>query len=164
MTDPRDDYCPECDGWHAPATEQDNDEETALMVESAVTALSGEQGVRQTIFAGREDDVPGNCLQAAVATYFGKPLDLIPHFVVFPNWSEAVDLWLRQTTAGKLIWRRERATEIPSHRCLVIGKSPRGVFHICVADGGRIVWDPHPSDAGLTSVIEIWTFPAADHG
>jgi hypothetical protein len=35
------------------------------------------------------------------------------------------------------------------------GISPRGFGHRCVGVGGQLVWDPHPSRAGLVSVYSI---------
>ena len=35
---------------------------------------------------------------------------------------------------------------------MLCGQSPRGYAHAVVSEGGRIVWDPHPTRAGLTLV------------
>lgn len=45
-------------------------------------------GITQTILASEGDTnqldrVFGNCMQAAIATYFEKPLDWVPHFAQF---------------------------------------------------------------------------------
>ena len=34
---------------------------------------------------------------------------------------------------------------------LVSGKSPRGVYHVCIYLNGKLAWDPHPSREGLVT-------------
>jgi len=109
--------------------------------------------VTQTILAGREDGVPGNCIQAAVASLLSLPIDAVPHFLLWRIWSRALSDWLAERD---LAIRVRYVTEIPTERCIVAGRSPRGVAHVCVAEGGAIVWDPHPSRDGLVSVAEAW--------
>jgi hypothetical protein len=51
--------------------------------------MSSDQVV-QTILAGREDGVPGNCVQAAVASYLEVPIDAVPHFLL---WDDYLTCW-----------------------------------------------------------------------
>jgi hypothetical protein len=44
---------------------------------------------------------------------------------------------------------------IPEVPHLMSGISPRGYGHRCVGVGGRLVWDPHPSKAGLLTVYSV---------
>jgi hypothetical protein len=44
---------------------------------------------------------------------------------------------------------------VPEVPHLMSGISPRGFGHRCVGIGGRVVWDPHPSRAGLVTVYSI---------
>lgn len=111
-------------------------------------------GVDQTLLAGREDGIPGNCVQAAVATYLDLPLDAVPHFLLFEGWTEALTLWLR---GRGLEWHCHKPP-VPTERSIVAGMSPRGVSHACVAEDGAVSFDPHPSRAGLSSVDEVWFF------
>ena len=40
------------------------------------------------------------------------------------------------------------------------GRSERGVDHVCVGEGGQIVWDPHPSRSGLVEIHDVtWFVP-----
>jgi hypothetical protein len=82
--------------------------------------------VTQTILAGREDGVPGNCIQAAVASLLDLPIDAVPHFLLWEQWNVALAEWL--TERGYTI-RCRYTTEIPRERCIVAGVSPRGIAH-----------------------------------
>jgi hypothetical protein len=96
--------------------------------------------------------VLGNCLQASVASALGLELDAVPHFASFAWWTPAVRLWLR----GRCLdWRQ--VDGIPSGRSIVVGRTKRGTGdHAVVGDGGKVVWDPHPSRAGLTEVMHSY--------
>lgn len=107
----------------------------------------------QTILAGREDGVPGNCIQAAVASLLGLPLDAVPHVLLWDRWNHVLAEWL---TERGYTFRALYTAEIPFERCIVAGMSPRGVPHVCIAEAGQIVWDPHPSRDGLSRVDEAW--------
>lgn len=120
--------------------------------------------VTQTILADPElqkQGVYGNCFQAAVASLLDLPLDAVPHFAAFEWWPQAVQLWA---------WGRglrmvgERTQTIPERACIVGGRSPRGFAHVVVAEGGVIVWDPHPSRDGLTTVEDATWFEPLEEG
>jgi hypothetical protein len=126
-----------------------------------VTAASSINHVTQTILHDPDrPQVPGNCLQAAVASVLALPLDAVPNFATFLWWPQAMKFWAR---GRMLVVRNEQTATIPERLCVVGGKSPRGVDHACVAEAGRIVWDPHPSRAGLVSVDEVWWFEPWRH-
>lgn len=106
----------------------------------------------QTILATPElveQGVYGNCMQAAVATILRKPLDAVPHFGAFSYWPGALRLWLR---GEGLDYTHVKAPPIPQERAMLCGQSPRGYAHAVVSEGGAVVWDPHPSRDGLTTV------------
>ena len=112
----------------------------------------GDAGLTQTILATPElveQGVYGNCMQAAIATVLSKPMDAVPHFGAFASWPYALRLWLR---GEGLDYTIVSAPPIPNERAMLCGKSPRGHAHAVVSEGGRIVWDPHPSRDGLTEV------------
>jgi hypothetical protein len=133
---------------------------------------SVESGQTQTILASPDlvaQGVYGNCMQAAIATILSKPLDAIPHFGAFAWWPGALRLWLR---GEGLDYTVVKAPPIPQERAMLCGKSPRGHSHAVVSEGGRVVWDPHPSRDGLTEiagayVIHEWdankTDPNVEH-
>lgn len=112
--------------------------------------------ITQTILYDRDrPEVPGNCVQAAVASLLDMPLDAVPHFATFDLWLSAMRLWAR---GHELAMHHEPTSVIPDRSCLVSGKSPRGVTHAVVADAGKVVWDPHPSRAGLLTVTRAFWF------
>lgn len=102
-----------------------------------------------------ERGVHGNCLQAAVASVLRLDLEAVPHFVTFEWWPQALTLW---AYGRRLRVCGETTTEIPERLCIVGGVSPRGVSHVVVGAHGRVVWDPHPSREGLTSVRDVTWF------
>lgn len=109
-------------------------------------------GQTQTILASPELEakgVYGNCMQAAIATVLHKPIDAVPHIGAFTWWPGALRLWLR---GEGLDYHIVDGPEIPQERAMLVGKSPRGYGHAVVSEGGKIVWDPHPSRAGLIVV------------
>ena len=121
------------------------------------------EGVTQAIVAGHAESLPGDCLRASVATYFRRPLDEIPHFALFNSWHQALNLWLSDWyDLGARIRPAEELPYRPMY--LAIGGSPRNAdwSHVVVAHRGRILWDPHPSRAGLTDVRQTVDFYLLD--
>ena len=109
--------------------------------------------VTQQFTLAETPDVPGDCWRAAVASVLRKPLDLVPHFILFgDSWPQAFDLWLAWEGLRQ---HGTRTDVIPDEVCIVGGPSPRGILHACVGMNGRIVWDPHPSRDGLLSVTHV---------
>lgn len=135
---------------------------------------AAEWGVTQTILADAEQmerGVYGNCLQAAVASVLAVPLDAVPHFSAFLWWTGALELWARGfrkggSTSG-LVARTAPVgspDDIPLFRHVLSGMSPRGVQHSVVAEEGQVIWDPHPSRAGLVATQDaMWFEPRSDH-
>lgn len=130
-----------------------------------MTAIGEVREVTQTILFDRELNargVYGNCLQAAVASALGLDLDAVPHFGAFTWWEPAARLWLR---GRGLDWRMVQG--IPQGRSIVVGPTVRAIGdHAVVGDDCKVAWDPHPSQAGLTSVkfsylLEEWPKPGA---
>lgn len=126
----------------------------------------------QTITAGRADGhsvdgLPGNCLQAAVASMLDLQLDQVPHFAVYADWFGAMRRWARERDGdftyfefpvleqyqvgwdSVLAWGRQNNGHI-----LLSGPSPRGPFwHVVCGDVDlHLVHDPHPSGDGLLEV------------
>lgn len=124
--------------------------------------------VYQTYFGdGSNGAIPGNCMQAAVASLLELSLEYVPHFTKdMPSWSAsylALQHWLDQWDYGLLTINGEPACYgegwAPCHGLLhqfqyylVSGKSPRGLGHMCVGQQGVIVHDPHPDGGGLVSI------------
>lgn len=107
--------------------------------------------VTQTIMVGDGSGLPGNCLQAAVASLVGHDLEAVPHFALYPDWFDRLVQYGRPL-GYSLELRSPHSGSAPLFG-LLFGPSPRGVTH-AVAVEGDVIWDPHPSRDGLTSVSE----------
>jgi hypothetical protein len=110
--------------------------------------------------------VPGNCMQAAIASMLDLDLAAVPHFALFEDWRRALHMWARPYGWDTLSlgegphvqgWtltggaRLDRA-DLPDP-LLLLGTSPRGTDHAVVGTRyKRCVWDPHPSRVGLSEV------------
>jgi hypothetical protein len=113
--------------------------------------------VDQTLFG-----VPGgNCFAACVASILELDIRDVPYFMEDDFWKPRFDAWLkpqglsaRYYAFGDRPLRMEM--DVPIRGFYILhGTSPRG-NHAVVANGRRIVHDPHPSRQGLISIRE-WT-------
>ena len=133
----------------------------------------------QTIFAERDDGhsaagVPGNCIQACVASLLDLELHEVPHFAVYVDWFAAMRRWARERGGDftyyqfdqeqyaeawerQVEWGREHWAHV-----ILSGPSPRGPFwHVVVGNVDReVVHDPHPSRAGLLEVRDAIVYCA----
>lgn len=103
--------------------------------------------VTQTILHDQIPGVPGNCLQAAVASLLDLDLDDVPHFITHDDWLQYLVDWAR--ARGYLVVARPPDTV---RMGIAYGPSVRGVQHAVVWLDGCIAFDPHPTRAGLLSV------------
>lgn len=101
--------------------------------------------VTQTITVGDSSGLPGNCLQAAVASLLELDLEEVPHFALYDDWLERLVDFAHDHGYGV-----NNQPERPVFG-LAFGPSPRGVSHAVVCSGDE-TWDPHPSRDGLVSV------------
>ena len=125
--------------------------------------------------ANASTEVPGNCLQTAVASLLELPLDMVPHFAVFGNnWGGALTLWLSgrgarfvaytddpDTVAYFDYWSFESRPlgEAPADELLIAtGPSWNGPWgHVVLWQAGALVHDPHPSGRGIAGEpFEFW--------
>ncbi len=112
-------------------------------------------------------EMPGDCQRAALASILGLPYEDVPHFCRYGDGLESPDkhIWwwalvgfcaTLEPPYDVMGLKPDQVPE-PSESyddlfgCyMAIGKSPRGDYnHVVVARGGQIIWDPHPSRAGL---------------
>ncbi len=105
--------------------------------------------------------VPGNCMQAALATLLDLQIDDVPDFAA----GELADTGPRlkaywQRVDDFLAVRGLYRIGIPEQGLpglhLASGLSPRGAGHVVVRSGWQTVHDPHPSRADLASVDRLW--------
>ncbi|MFJ8966062.1 hypothetical protein ACIRG5_42400 [Lentzea sp. NPDC102401] len=117
--------------------------------------MTGQPGrVTQTITVGDGSGLPGNCLQAAVASLLNLDLDDVPHFALYPDWLERL-IGFGAAHGYSVTYQ---PLTVPVTFGLAFGQSPRGVFHAVVLRGAEL-WDPHPCRDGLVSVANYvaWT-------
>lgn len=117
--------------------------------------------VTQTLLYNPDDPtVQGNCLQAAVASLLDLPLEAVPHFSQFLWWPQAMSMWAR---GRDLRMVGERTATIPERLSIVGGRSERGVDHVVIGGQGKVIWDPHPSRAGLVTIKDATWFEPSDN-
>lgn len=121
------------------------------------------QGSRRTD-GHTNDGIPGDCWRAALASLLGLELDDVPHFGLYARqrWWFETRRWLQGR--GLDLWYVPLdEDDIPDSvmddgLVLLAGPSPRGPFsHVAVGHpDGTVVWDPHPSRAGLRGIEEAF--------
>ncbi len=103
--------------------------------------------------------VSGDCYRAALASIFEEPLTNFPRDL---SWARvhgdaAFRLWLRKKgfAMKTYVWPDGVPAAwpgIPGAWHMLGGQSPREGLHATVGMNGVMVWDPHPSRAGLIGV------------
>lgn len=101
----------------------------------------------------------GDCVRASYAALFGVPIEAIPRFdpaslKTGETQHDKERRWLRSLGLDLMDVRPDEAGDTVLGEHLISGLSPRGFGHRCVGVNGRVVWDPHPSRAGL---VEVWS-------
>lgn len=93
-----------------------------------------------------------NCMQCAVAYMLGVPVRDVPDF---STRATALQAW--EDFDGFIASRGFSSVILPPGFCpeadyLASGSTERGTKHIVVMNDGQLVFDPHPSNAGLSSI------------
>lgn len=97
--------------------------------------------------------VTGNCWQTAVACVLDLEPEQVPHFVgaevagIVDDWWIYSYTWMFHHNLNLINLERHLYT---GEYYLVMGKTIRGTYHVCVYQNGKIVHDPHPDASGLT--------------
>ena len=102
----------------------------------------------------------GNCFSACVASLLGLDLAAVPYFMDDEDkWWDFFSSWLRPHGMWAVCFELKRDGWVPEGLHILSGTSPRAEKpedkHSVVADGRRIVHDPHPSRAGLASRDDV---------
>lgn len=100
----------------------------------------------------------GNCFAAAIASLLDLPLGDIPAFEeAGAEWHEPFLAWCHERRLEPVFLA---SMEPPKGYSIVSGLSPRGnnVMHSAIALDGTLVFDPHPSRAGLVWVRDYLIF------
>jgi hypothetical protein len=102
----------------------------------------------------------GSCYATAIASALDLDLAAVPNFVAFRSgrWWDAVLLWAQSNRLHVERLAVCETTQIPAGLAVVAsGQGPRGHRHAVVWQDGRMVHDPHPSDAGLVGEPDSFT-------
>lgn len=117
---------------------------------------------RQTTFGGPKDENPGNCWSTCIAMLLGIDTSEVPNFCGIyreedGTWLRKANEWLREKGALLMPFNDDPVTWAPECDqliCIASGPAERGHPHSVVWKGGKILHDPHPSDAGLIEARE----------
>lgn len=116
--------------------------------------------VTQRYLADDPTGVPGDCVSAAVASLLDREPHQVPHFIAASDIDSRVWWYALKGWAASNGWNVTRRGLLPRQENvplptfgLACGPSERGVSHAVVAVDGEIVWDPHPSRAGILRVF-----------
>ena len=123
---------------------------------------------KQTIFS--ENGKVGDCWRCCVAAVLGLPSRDVPHFMAdsggrYDPFGECrTQDWLALRGYGivgvagrrSFVFHRTRDTPVPPLiSCGPTVRSSRmGQNHAVVTNGDELLYDPHPSNAGLTAIVE----------
>ena len=101
----------------------------------------------------------GNCMQYAVAGLLNLPPAQVPNFIeaVIEHKSPEAEMQDFFNQKGFYLVEIDFSEKLELD-CLhlAVGPAPRGCHHMVVMEGDRLVWDPHPSDAGLTTIERVF--------
>lgn len=118
----------------------------------------------QTTFGGPMS-VPeelGNCYATCIASILGVRLDTMPNFCALEggHWMTETNKWLSAHGIVCSTWNSDPFGPHPEYTeaiTIASGKSPRGPWnHSVVWKNKKVLWDPHPSRAGLEGEPTEW--------
>lgn len=124
-----------------------------------------------------EEGKIGDCWRCCVAAVLGLPAEEVPHFVMTAdgkhNHNDDADTqrWLNgrglqmclvSSYGGREALRypcwHEDVEKFPPPVVIAVGPTvrskSRGHYHAVVMRGNELLYDPHPSEAGITAVVE----------
>jgi SPP1 gp7 family putative phage head morphogenesis protein len=115
------------------------------------------------IYQDRLDELgtgPGNCMQAAAASFLNLPLEAVPNFVETDDPDEAMREFFRS-------WDFELIDKptgvVPPGYYFETGLSVHGHEHIVLARAGAVVHDPHRNGGGLVRRDGVkWPVPLTE--
>lgn len=104
----------------------------------------------------------GDCMAACVASILELPLEAVPN-PQSDEWYKEWDAFLLPLNLRLIYFRPQEEGWAPPGYSILAGKSPRGDWdHAVVCYDGRIVHDPYPGRAGVTSVVDYAVFMVLD--
>lgn len=106
----------------------------------------------------------GNCFSACIASILEIPLEDVPYFMGDTldddQWFERLSEWLRPWGLYAVCFKLSDDGWVPEGIHVLSGQSPRKPdepmsFHSVVAQGTKILHDPHGTRAGLLSRYDV---------
>lgn len=124
---------------------------------------------KQTIFTNRDNPEapPGDCWRCCVAAVVQVPAEQVPHFMALNQGDADIQRWLMARGYCQIRFDHPYGYPFiytpgfhgdpePLVPIIAIGPTVRSLLpshqHAVVMVGGKVVYDPHPSDAGLLAV------------
>lgn len=122
---------------------------------------------KQLLSHDPENGIHGDCMRTVIACLLDLQPQDVPHFLhdgcdggVF---MERIDAYLESKglalvgvpfsdTPDKVM--EAMTYNNPNITYMISGQSARGVNHVVIARNGEILWDPHPSNAGLSTTCK----------
>lgn len=105
----------------------------------------------------------GNCLAACLASLLDIPLWMVPPFDQMfgrNEWRVRVSEWLACVFKMQMVRTAGHDVESLPAFYIANGPSPRGVRHSTIYSAGKLIHDPHFSDAGVEAVEWTWHLEA----
>ena len=121
---------------------------------------------QQTILHDPDNGLHGNCFAATLASLSHLTIEEIPSFTNPYSWKNDLNHWLRQYHLAYIeIANFPEVCEDHSIKdcyCEVSGVTPRSpkVLHATVGIDGKSIYDPHPTQVGLTGPTTTGIFIA----
>ena len=115
--------------------------------------------VKQTKLYGADGIHNGNCLAACLASLLELPLWMIPPFDDMfgrKDYHGRVSQWLKTMMGMQQIRNDGHNPEKLPEFYIACGSASRGVLHSVIYSKGKMVHDPHYSEAGLTEIDWTW--------
>lgn len=122
--------------------------------------------IKQTQFVAKQtgdEKITGNCMAACIASILELPLESVPNFAAYEDWFKRLNTWLKDRNLFYIEFAFNAEDEWLTQNAgyhVMVGTSPRDSDHAVVGYQGKIVHDPHPSDAGLVKIDVVGFFIA----
>jgi hypothetical protein len=113
----------------------------------------------QSTSAWKQEEGSSNCMQCCVGYMLGLPNSEIPNFAEDGGW-DTFGTFIKSMGYEPVLLPESYELEADY---LASGTTARGTSHMVVMNSGKLVFDPHPSNAGLTDVQGVWLLAKCSH-
>lgn len=121
-----------------------------------------ERWITQDKFYKPAEGKRGNCMQAAVASLLAKRLEDVTNFIEQRYFWGSLHKFV--TDAGLILDEIDNKGVAPEGVCIATGPGPRDCLHAIIVEDGKLLFDPHPSRAGLLSIERFYVLRPRDIG